>query len=130
MKASDILLSLKERDDGPTFTMVKANPIHLQLVAAWTSMQLQEDEDPDEECPPDTPAHLRLRWLWARIEPDPTAAWIEMSGLPDAPHVRRACRVLQDNGVVHPDGDVAASVRTFMNLAYTAATTPPRGRGG
>jgi len=125
MRASDILGGLKPGSDVALVVLVRSNPMNLHLAAAWASADLPEDQDPDEECPPDTPAHLHLRWLWSRIEPDPVPAWIERAGLPDASHVRRACRVLQDNGIVHPDGEVAAVVQSF----FFQMTEPPKRRG-
>jgi len=129
MRASDILAELKARDKYATFTMAQCSPTHMQLVTAWSAVQVPDDTDPDEECPPATPPHLLVRWLWSRLEPDPMPAWIEAAGLPNAPHIRRTCRVLQDNGVVLPDGSLAGSVEEYLRLKYEASVDRLRPRG-
>ncbi len=92
----------------------------LRLAAVWPTITVPRDGKPDEVCPDETPTDKMLRWLWSRIEPDPIPGWIERTGLPDAPHTRRACQVLIDNAMALPDGTLAESVDTFI-AAHAAA---------
>ena len=98
--------------------MLDGDPIGMlrKLCACWPNVAhcLEGDSNPDEVCPPDTPATHYGRWLWSRIEPEPEPIWAEIAGLPDAPHVRRAMHTLQQIGAVFPDGTLSALVWDYL----------------
>jgi len=106
--AASILARMKAHDTNNigVVTLVTQDPIYERLVAAWPNVArlLQPDGNPEEACPHDTPLQFHVRWLWARIEPEPEGLWASVAGLPDAPHVQRAMRVLQEHAAVFPDG--------------------------
>jgi hypothetical protein len=116
--AEAILASLLEHDahNIGLVTLLIRDPMLGKLVAAWPNVarKLAADTDPDERTPDDLPATEHERWVWARVEPDPEPLWIEAAGLPDAPHVRRALRVLMDNGAVFPDGQMSQWTERFL----------------
>jgi hypothetical protein len=113
--------------------MLERDPLLARLVAAWPNVFIPPDPNPQEPCPPETPPGHRFRWLFARIEPDPIPEWIAASGLPDAPHVRRACQVAIVNRMVLPDGTLAMVIRNYVNALVAGAVRanmpePPRRR--
>ncbi len=118
MRAYDILIRLKADDDHNigVVTMFNQDRLLSRLAATWPSVArvLPRDDNPPEECPPDTPPEYMVRWLWSRIEPEPEPVWAEMTGLPQAPHVFRAMRVLQDIGAVFPDGTLSQWVQRYL----------------
>jgi len=97
-------------------TLIHQDPSYLRLTAAWPNAArlIERDSEPTEVCPPDTPVEDRVRWLWARVEPAPEPLWSAVAGLPDAPHVYRAMRVLQDWGVVFPDGTLSVWAQRLL----------------
>jgi hypothetical protein len=97
-------------------TMLSTDSLLARLLAAWPAVarKLQPDENPFEATPEGLPDATHERWLWARVEPEPEPLWAEAAGLPDAPHVRRAMRVLQDNGAVFPDGQMSVWAQRFL----------------
>jgi len=134
--AASILDDMKDRDqyNVGVVTMLTTDPTEMltRLCACWPNVAvcLDGDRNPDEECPPDTPANFRERWLWARIEPEPEPVWAEVAGLPSAPHVYRAMRTLQQIGAVFPDGTLSRSVVEFLQhtakgVGVTVDEPPP-----
>lgn len=118
MRARDVLQRLKADDDHNigVVTLFIQDRLLSRLAATWSSVArvLPRDSNPNEEYPPDTPPEFMVRWLWARIEPEPEPVWAEMTGLPLAPHVLRAMRVLQDIGAVFPDGTLSKWVSQYL----------------
>jgi len=126
MKAREIMADLKARDAegepqqgragnfGPVVMLAQDRTLE-RLAACFENVPVSTDPDPEEECPASIAPGDRLRWYWARLEPDPIPAWIARSGLPDAPHVRRACATLIDNRMVHPDGVVSRWVKQYLS---------------
>lgn len=121
--AADLVADLKDRDaesrkqepaNFGVVVLLKADPVLARLVAAWPNVPLSELPDPHAVCPPGTPLHARLRWLWSLLTPDPLPAWIEVAGLPDATYVRRACYAAIDNRMVHPDGELSRWASAFV----------------
>jgi hypothetical protein len=49
------------------------------------------------------------------LDPDPIPHWIALAGLPQAPHVRRACFVAIDNRIVLPDGTVSEWASQYLS---------------
>ena len=123
MKAADILRELRARDIvtresepanfGPVILLMQ-DAVLVRLVACWPNIQAPTDPDPNEECPAGIAASDRVRWYWARLEPDPIPEWIALAGLPDALHVRRAARTAIDNRIVLPDGTVSTWAGKFL----------------
>jgi hypothetical protein len=114
-----ILLSRLRKNDENNIgvvTLVASDPLYSRLLAAWGAVKrkLRSDRHPFEELPPGLPEDAHERWLWARVEPDPLPLWIAASGLPDAPHVRRAMQVLIENCAVFPDGKASMWVEKFL----------------
>lgn len=116
MKAREILAEIKARDSEQeaknpgnfgAVVLLTEDATLSRLVSVWANVPRSVDPDPEEECPAVLAAADRIRWYWARLEPDPIPVWIATAGLPDAPHVRRACRVVIDNRMAHPDGVVS-----------------------
>ena len=125
LTAADYLAGLKDRDaldaknyrdmqnTGIVFMLSQSRTL-ARLVATWPHVPLLPDPNPQEEVPPDLPESYRLRWLWARVEPDPIPAWLATAGLPDAPHTRRWCLVAQDQQMVYPDSTVSKWAQQFL----------------
>lgn len=84
--------------------LLDQDPILARLVAAWPNVPLGRDPKPDEAMPEGIPEGRILRWMWARIVPDPIPDWLITAGLPDAPQYRRRCWTAIDNKMVFPDG--------------------------
>ncbi len=116
--AGTLLTRIRHHDESNIglVSLIMSDMIFARLLAVWPSVarKLEEDGNPSENTPEALPASEHSRWLWARVEPDPEALWIEASGLPDAAHVRRAMRVLMDNGAVFPDGGVSLWVESYL----------------
>ena len=132
-------------------TMLRARTAQRNSIGAWACIPLIEGDDllyklalawpkvrpaeyPKEvlalECPPATPADKQVRWLWALI-PDPMPRWIEIAGLPRAPHVIRACYQLVDHEAVLPDGTLAVAVESYLQRkvgAFVTSLMPRRAR--
>lgn len=126
MTARELLNELKQQMETTSGTtsagivaMLTGDPLLIRLVACWSLVPLGPDPNPTEVMPEETPPTHRLRWLWARVEPDPTAAWLETAGLPDAPHFRRRCDMARLTRMVFPDGTLSTGARVF--LQQTAA---------
>ncbi len=101
-----------------------------RLVLVWPGMDLPPDPDPHEVCPSGITATMQMRWLFSRIEPDPVDRWIELAGLPDAPHVRRACQVAIDNKIVLADGKLSKAAETWTKRAARKVLVPRTSAGG
>lgn len=125
MRADELLAGLKEYDalDAAQFPdeqnhgvviLLQQSKILQRLVACWPSVPLPPDSDPRQEVPAGMPITHHLRWLWARIEPDPIPEWLALSGLPDAPHTRRWAQVAIDNRMVFPDGTRSKWANQFI----------------
>jgi hypothetical protein len=116
--AGTILAKLKQHDayNIGVVTLLASDPTLGKLIAAWPNVarKIEDETNPFENTPEELPAREHERWLWARIEPEPESMWAEAAGLPDAPHVRRAMRVLQDNGAVFPDGTMSQWASRFL----------------
>lgn len=121
--AADILADLKDRDaesrknDPGNFGVVillKQDPAVARLVACFQNVPVGAAPDPALRCPENISKVDRIRWYWSRLTPDPIPAWIKVSGLPDAPYVRRAIQVAIDNRMVHPDGAVSTWTNAFL----------------
>ena len=124
--AAEILDRMKDRDQFnlgvvTMLTMDKSGDL-MRLCACWSNVAycLDGDSNPDEVCPPDTPATHHERWLWSRVEPDPEPVWAEVAGLPEAPHITRAMRVLQQIGAVFPDGTTSRLVTDLLQARAKA----------
>jgi hypothetical protein len=124
MKARELLAEIKSRDaegeaQNPAnfgaVLLLSQDPTLARLVACFGNTPLSTDSDPEEECPAVLTLSDRIRWYWARLEPDPVPAWIALAGLPDAPHVRRAVQVCIDNRMVHPDGTVSRWASRYLS---------------
>lgn len=82
------------------------------LLAAFFSFGKTEGEFPD--IPDLVPmSHWNL-WLLSNKKPCPISQWILASGLPDAPHVRRAIDLLVRNKIVIADGTMSAAALQFL----------------
>ena len=116
--ALEILMAAKSRDERNigAVSMLDTDPVLARLVSVFQAIGncIPDDPNPDEECPEATPGHLQIRWVWSRLNPDPVSMWIEASGLPDAPHIRRACYVAIDTAMVYSDGCMAGWVSAFL----------------
>ena len=98
-----------------------------RLTAAWPNAArlIPADRDQNEVVPPDLPVEDRVRWLWARVEPAPEPLWCEVAGLPDAPHIQRAMRVLQDMRCVFPDGTLSQWAEQYIRERVGALGVKP-----
>jgi len=114
LAARDIEARKQEPGNYGVVVLLKQDPTLARLVSAWPNVPVAEFSDLAAECPPATPAHIRLRWLWSLLEPDPIPAWIAVAGLPDAPFVRRACYTAIDNRMVRPDGTLSLWTSAFV----------------
>lgn len=114
--AAQIIAAARAGDDANAgIVNLLTNDSDLErLVAVWASVPVPRDPDPSEVCPPDLPAAVQLRWVWSRLEPDPVQAWIALSGLPDAPYVRRTVALAMDNRVVFPDGGLSTWAEVYI----------------
>lgn len=97
-------------------TLLSQDVMYQRLVAVWGGVgeRLAPDDMPNESAPESLNRSMHNRWMWSRVEPEPEPLWAEAAGLPDAPHVRRAMRVLQENGAVFPDGTLSTWVEKFL----------------
>jgi hypothetical protein len=109
-------LRLQDEHNLGVVTLLAHDPMLAKLIAAWPTVarRLAPDENPSEPSPEGLPASEHERWLWSRVEPEPEPLWAEAAGLPDAPHVRRAMRVLMDNCAVFPDGTMSTWSDRFL----------------
>jgi hypothetical protein len=128
--AGSILMKLRAHDEHNfgIVTLLAHDATLARLIAAWPSVgrKLQSDASPLENTPAGLDVADHERWLWARVEPEPEPLWAEAAGLPDAEHVRRAMRVLMDNGAVFPDGDMSRwSERFLVESAKRAGVKQP-----
>ena len=125
MRADEILTNAKEYDELPEDThpdqqnrgivvLLEQHKMLQKLVACWPNVMLPQDSDPTEKAPESIPDSHQMRWLWSRIEPDPVPGWIELAGLPNAPHVRRLAQQAIDNRMVFPDGTLSKWARRFV----------------
>lgn len=109
--AADVLSHVQEQDQFNlgVHTLLSASTLYQRLLSVWPNVArlLPADRTPTEPIPDGLPAEYRLRWLWARIEPDPGPLWLKTAGLPPAEHNERAVEVMQDNAVVFPDGTMS-----------------------
>jgi len=123
--ARDILEEMKARDgldaeqhpakqNQGILVLLENSKVLARLVAAWPNVPVSPDPNPGEEVPDDTPVTHYIRWLWARMEPDPIPVWLGMAGLPEAPHLRKWCYVAIDNRMVFPDGGISKWCRRFL----------------
>jgi len=114
--AAEILANAIAADDenAGIVNLLVNDPDLERLVAVWANVPIPQDTNPDEECPPDLPEAVRLRWVWSRLEPDPIPVWILLAGLPDAPHVRRVVRLAIDNRVVFPNGAMSTWAQVYL----------------
>ena len=131
----DLLRRYSELDQGPDVpstakharnvapAALLADPTLAQLVCAWPNVPLPPltDVQKTRQVPGEIPPHRMLRWLFAQLEPDPIPVWIEMAGLPDAPHVRRACFIAIDQRLVWPDGNISTWAQLFAKEALANA---------
>lgn len=116
--AGEILVRAQQRgasqDAGVGAVLIlDQDPTVQRLVSVWGSVA-RSPFPYTAPCPPALPEARHVRWMWAMLEPDPIPAWVEMSGLPDAPHVRRACFVAIDNCMVYPDGTVSRWASQYL----------------
>lgn len=115
--AGGILCEARERSahNIGAVVLLQDNTLAMKLLAAWpVAAQRVKPGSPFEVCPDDLPHEDRLRWVWSAVEPEPEPIWAEAAGLPDAPHVRRFMRVLQDNALVFPDGKLSKWAEKFI----------------
>jgi len=94
--------------------LLDQDPILAQLVAAWHNVPIGVDPNPNEPMPPDIPEYKLLRWVWARITPDPIPTWLETAGLPERPDFIRKCWSAIDNRMVFPDGTRSRWAQQFV----------------
>lgn len=94
-----------------------------RLVCAWPNVPVLPftPEQRGREVPPATPAHRVFRWVFAQLEPDPVPVWIEMAGLPEAPHTRRLAYLAIDQRLVRPDGTLSTWASRFAEEALKNA---------
>jgi hypothetical protein len=105
---------------------LQGDNILTRLVSVWPSVPLPPPPNPDEPLPPILPLAVRARWLFARMEPFPLETWMEMAGLPDAAHVRRAAYVAMDMRMVFSDGTLHYWARKYIvALAFDALPPVP-----
>jgi len=120
--ASKILSGLRARTVAADVSAYACIPLIeedsqlMKLAIAWRKVRPQglTAERLGMMCPQMTPRDLEVRWLWALVEPDPLPRWIEVAGLPYAPHVIRACNVLIDHEAVLPDGTLSVIVEQYI----------------
>ena len=116
--AASILARLKVDDSNNigVVTLVTQDALYERLIAAWPNAArlLNADENPDEECPPDTPLQFHVLWLWSRIQPEPEPVWATVAGLPHAPHVVRAMHTLRDHAAVFSDGTLSEWLTKYL----------------
>lgn len=103
-----------EAQNHGVIVLLDEDPILARLVAAWHNVPIGVDPNPDEPMPADIPEHMALRWVWARIEPDPIPVWLEVAGLPDRPDFRRKAQAAIDNRMVFPDGTRSRWAQQFV----------------
>lgn len=118
------------RNFGPAALL--ADETLAQLVCAWPNVPMHQFTHAQlrTEVPPETPAHLVLRWVFAQLEPDPIPVWIGMAGLPDAPHVRRATLIAIDHRLVMPQGALSTWAARYCEEALkNAIATAGKRRG-
>lgn len=133
---SSILSAVRARttaNDVGTYAcipLLEGDPTLMRLATAWP--KVRPAELLNLPCPEAIPRDREVRWLWAVINPDPIPRWIELAGLPDAPHTRRACYVLIDNEAVLPDGTLALVVEQYIQRkigSFLQSMLPRRARG-
>lgn len=120
MRVRDVIAEIHRRGNNTdrgacSLFFLSRDTVLSSLVAAWSQMSAPE-LDLDRECR--VPALHRIKWVWATINPDPIPAWIRSAGLPDAPHVRRACEVAMDNCLVFPDGGISTLAADYFKHAF------------
>ena len=121
MLAGDIAAQMEEaakvdRNANHPPILLSQDAIMLRLCAAWPLVDVGALPRPDLACPLPETASLRLLRLWyfSQIVPDVLVEWIEQSGLPDAPHVRRAARTAIGAGYVLASGDLHVPVDQYV----------------
>jgi len=116
--AAKILEQIKAEDEFNIglVMLLDQDPTLERLTAAWPNAArlIPADREPDEAVPPDLPVEDRVRWLWARVEPEPEPLWCEVAGLPNAPHIHRAMGVLQAMRCVFPDGTLSRWAEQYI----------------
>lgn len=129
--AAELLASLKEKaasnlepGNYTAVLLVQEDASLRKLVSVWPNVMLPRDPKPNEVVPDGMRPLARLGWLWARIDPDPIPDWLQLAGLPDAPHTRRLCRVAIDNRMVLPDGTLSPQVKAWLNALVNASLAP------
>jgi hypothetical protein len=138
---NDVLLDIAKQDQGDVTAKQARNfaPAALladetlaQLVCAWPNVPVQPltGEHKSRPIPHETPAHREMRWAFAQIDPDPIPIWLEMAGLPDAPHTRRAVYVAIDQKLVRPDGTLSTWASRFAEEALKNAVANAGKRRG
>jgi len=115
---NDLLQLLKAQDEFNfgLHTLIESNTLYQRLLSVWSNVRrmLTADQHPTEPVPNGLTPEYHLRWLWARIEPDPALLWLRAAGLPHAEHTLRAVSVLQENAAVFPDGTMSKWVTIWL----------------
>ena len=103
-----------EEQNHGVVVLLDADKILARLVAAWPNVPLGVDPDPDREMPADIHESKAIRWMWARIQPNPIPVWLTTAGLPKRPDFVRKCWAAIDNQMVFPDGTQSRWAREFV----------------
>lgn len=90
--------------------LVDQDPTLQRLILVWPSVS-PERPPKTARCPVKLTLPQKIRWYWSMLPNDPIANWIRLSGLPDAPHVRRAVWVAIENLIVLPNGRLQPNVK-------------------